>query len=47
MDFAFIRHAARAMIHQWIEDKYPHAPPHKNAPHWMALAAAVLRRKIF
>jgi hypothetical protein len=47
MDFAFIRHAARAMIHQWIEHKWQYAPPHKNAPRWLARAAAVLRRKIF
>jgi hypothetical protein len=30
-----------------LKHKWQHAPPHKNAPRWLALAAAVLRRKIF
>ncbi len=30
-----------------LKHKWQYAPPHKNAPHWLTRAAAVLRRKIF
>jgi len=30
-----------------LKHKWQHAPLHKNVPHWLARAAAVLRRKIF